>query len=61
MANYWTDEDTKVEHIRVYSAMTLCGILDGWSRRGQMPVKKKWGVTCEECQLELEDLRRIRK
>lgn len=54
MANTWKDEDTGVTHIRVYSAMTLCGILEGWSSRGQEKVKEKWGVTCESCQEEID-------
>ncbi len=62
MAHIWKDEDTKVTHIRIENAdVTLCGILEGWTRLGDEPIKPKWGVSCEDCQNELEDLRDIKK
>ena len=61
MAEIWEDEETRVTHIRVYDAMTLCGIMEGWTSRGDMPVKKKFGCTCESCQEEVEEIRKIKK
>lgn len=41
--NIVKDSDTGVTHIRVNDAMSLCGIMVGWTRQGQERSKKKWG------------------
>ena len=60
MAYRYSDENTGVDHIKI-AGSTLCGLLDGWTRVGDKPVKEKWDCTCDICQEELEDLRKIKK
>ena len=60
MVYHHTCEETGVTHIRVGHS-TLCGIMNCYIRPKEKAVREKWGCTCDGCQEELEELRKIRK
>ena len=61
MATIYTDQDTKIKHIRLNGEYTLCGIMSGWTRPNDNPVQEKWGCTCEGCQDQIEELKKVKK
>ena len=60
MAYKYEDKDTGVTHImNANSVSTLCGLQPGWTRQGATPDKEKYGITCEDCQLEIKEIKEL--
>lgn len=54
-----TDTDTKTKHIVISRGTTLCGLPYGWTDQ-QVPQKEKYGITCENCQYEIKEIKKLK-
>ena len=53
------DEDTKTSHITTGKDVALCGLPPNYTDQ-KPPQKRKYGITCEGCQYEIIEIKKLK-